>query len=129
MQNRNNMAAVLKSLRMLDSKTLEVRYHDNVQVGLPEIQDLMDDLYEFTENRPLKRLIICTEKSTMNREARAYLQNENKRHSETIIAEAVVVTSFTQKMSTNFYLSFMKNVFPSKFFTDEAKALEWLNQH
>ncbi|MES2617132.1 MAG: hypothetical protein V4613_04590 [Bacteroidota bacterium] len=123
------MASVLKSLKMIDSKTVEVRYHDNVHVGLTEIVDVMDDLYSFTENRPLKRLVICTEKSTINREARAYLQTENKKFKDIIIAEAVVVTSFTQKMSTNFYLAFMKNIFPSKFFTDEEKAIEWLKNH
>lgn len=114
---------------MIDSKTVEVRYIDNVDVGINEIVDLMDNLYAFTENRPLKRLIICSEKSTMNREARAYLQTENKKYKDNIIAEAVVVRSFTQKMSTNFYLAFMKNIFPSKFFTDEEKAIEWLKNH
>jgi hypothetical protein len=59
--------------------------------------------------------------------ARLLLQQENKDRKNTIIAEAVLVSSLTQKMTTNFYLKFIKDSYPSKFFTDYNKAKDWLN--
>lgn len=118
---------VLKSLRMLDHDTVEIHYHEAVDVSLADMEELMRSLYEFTDNKRLKRLVICTRKSTLDMKARHYLQHENKTRKDTIIAEAVVVTSLSQKMTTNFYLKFIQEIYPSRYFTDVDKAKEWLD--
>ncbi|HEY1045448.1 MAG TPA: hypothetical protein VGF79_03345, partial [Bacteroidia bacterium] len=82
--------------------------------------------YAFTDKKRLKRLVVITKNSTLELQARLLLQQENKDNSELIIAEAVLVTSLTQKMTTNFYLKFIKDIYPSRFFTDYNKAIEWL---
>ena len=41
-------------------------------------------------------------------------------------AEAYVLTSFSQKLAGNIYLSFNKPARPTKFFNSEDKAVEWL---
>lgn len=117
---------VLDSLKMLDENTVEVLYKDGVKVNLDDMKLLLLDLYTFTKNKRLKRLIIISKHSSMDIQARLYLQEENKSKKETIIAEAVVVNSLAQKMTTNFYLKFIKDIYPSKFFTDIGKAKDWL---
>ncbi len=119
-------ARVLKSLRMIDDETVEILYKDAVTVTREDMEELLGHLYYFTDGKRLKRLVVCTRNSSLEMTARHLLQEENKVRKDTIIAEAVVVTSLSQKMMTNFYLKFIQNVFPSKFFTDEQKAREWL---
>jgi hypothetical protein len=120
------LTRVLKSLRMIEKDTVEIQYHDAVDVKLEDMEELLKALYDFTGNKRLKRLVICTKHSSLDMAARHHLQNENKSRKDTIIAEAVVVTSLAQKMTTNFYLKFIEEIYPSRFFTDIEKAREWL---
>jgi len=120
------LTRVLKSLRMIDEETVEIHYQDAVDVNEEDMAELLKCLYEFTGGKRLKRLVVCTKKSSLDMKARHLLQNENKDKRDSIIAEAVVVTSLAQKMSTNFYLKFIEEIYPSRFFTDDEKAREWL---
>ncbi len=118
---------VLESISFLDEKTIEVRYKPAVNVTLDDMREILNHVYAFTQNKRLKRLIVISKDAQMELPARLFLQQENKDRQNTIIAEAVLVTSLTQKMTTNFYLKFIKDSYPSKFFTDYNKAKEWLN--
>jgi hypothetical protein len=120
---------VIESIEMIDDHTVEVRYKDAVNVSFDDMRELLDELYRITSNRPLKRLIVISKNSSLDLKARLLLQEENKDRKDKIIAEAVLVNSLTQKMTTNFYLKFIKDIYPSKFFTDYQKAIEWLNNH
>jgi hypothetical protein len=118
---------VIKSFRMIENNTVEIRYREAVEVTLEDMEELLKALSDFTGNKRLKRLVICTKNSSLQMAARHYLQQENKSLRDTIIAEAVVVTSLAQKMTTNFYLKFIEEIYPSRFFTDVEKAREWLS--
>lgn len=123
------LSNVLQSLRMINDETVEVLYRENVKVNREDMMELFQKLYSFTGNKPLKRLIVITKNSSLDLQARLLLQEENKARKDSIIAEAVVVTSLAQKMTTNFYLKFIKDIYPSRFFTDIDKAKEWLNNY
>jgi hypothetical protein len=125
MEYTNN---VLKPFYITDDKILEVLYKDDVIVTLEEMKFLLDDLYKFTGKNRLKRLIVISKNAKMDLAARIYLQEHNKDNKDLIAAEAIVVYSLTQKMTTNFYLKFIKDIYPSKFFTDIEKAREWLHK-
>lgn len=126
MEYTNN---VLKPFLITEDKILEVLYKDDVVVTLEEMKFLLDDLYKFTGKKRLKRLIIISKNAKMDLPARIYLQESNKDNKDLIAAEAIVVSSLTQKMTTNFYLKFIKDIYPSKFFTDIEKARDWLHKH
>lgn len=117
---------VLKPFLITKDKILEVHYKDDAIVTLEEIRMLLDDLYVFSKNERMKRLIVISKNAKMELAARIYLQEHNKDNKNLIAAEAIVVCSLTQKMTTNFYLKFIKDSYPSKFFTDVEKAKEWL---
>jgi hypothetical protein len=123
MKHTNN---VLKPFSISKDKILEVYYKDDAIVTLDEMKFLLDDLYIFSDRQRLKRLIVISKNAKMELPARIYLQESNKENRKLIIAEAIVVFSLTQKMTTNFYLKFIKDIYPSKFFTDTEKAKEWL---
>lgn len=120
------MPRVIESITMIDPEILEIRYKPKVDVSVEDMREILDSIYDFTGKKPLKRLIVITDGSSLQLKARLLLQEENKMRKEYIIAEAVLVNSLAQKMITNFYLKFIKDSFPSKFFTDYNKAVEWL---
>ncbi len=122
------MPRVLESIKMLDPRIVEIRYKEKVNVNVDDMREILDAIYEFTENKPVKRLVVITDGSSLDIKARVLLQEENKIRKEYILAEAVLVNSLAQKMITNFYLKFIKDSFPSKFFTDYNKAVEWLKE-
>lgn len=112
------MPRVLESIKMLDPRIVEIRYKEKVNVNVDDMREILDAIYEFTENKPVKRLVVITDGSSLDIKARVLLQEENKIRKEYILAEAVLVNSLAQKMITNFYLKFIKDSFPSKFFSD-----------
>jgi len=126
--SQETLPSVIESIAYVQPDTIEVRYKSAVTVKLDDMREILNYIYAFTQNKRVKRLIVISKDSTMELPARLLLQQENKDRKDTIIAEAVVVNSLTQKMTTNFYLKFIKDSYPSKFFTDDSKALEWLNK-
>ena len=113
-------------LQFVEGNCLLIEYLEKVHIELSDMEAILNDIKVFTALKPCKRLIIISKNSTITREARSALQEENHRDRKYIIAEAVLVNSLAQKMATNFYLNFIKDDFPSKFFTDVNKAKEWL---
>ncbi len=126
--SQDTLPSVIESIAYVQPDTIEVRYKSAVTVKLDDMREILNYIYAFTQNKRVKRLIVISKDSTMELPARLLLQQENKDRKDTIVAEAVVVNSLTQKMTTNFYLKFIKDSYPSKFFTDTNKALEWLNK-
>lgn len=118
---------VLESIDFVSPDIVELRYLPSANVSFGDMREILNHLYAFTQNKRLKRLIVISKDAQMELPARLLLQQENKDRKDTIIAEAVLVTSLTQKMTTNFYLKFIKDSYPSRFFTDYDKAIEWLN--
>lgn len=114
-------------LKFIDNNCLLIEYHEQVHIELADMEAILSSVKTFTGHQPTKRLVIISKNATIAREARAFLQEENHKDRKQIIAEAVIVNSLAQKMATNFYLSFIKDDFPSRFFTDLTKAKEWLN--
>ena len=123
----NTLPRVIESVFYLDQHTIELKFKTAAIVNLDDMREILNHIYAFTQNKRLKRLIIISKDAQLELPARLLLQEENKDRKNTIIAEAVLVTSLTQKMTTNFYLKFIKDSYPSKFFTDYNKAREWLD--
>ena len=123
----NTLPRVIESVFYLDQHTIELKFKTAAIVNLDDMREILNHIYAFTQNKRLKRLIIISKDAQLELPARLLLQEENKDRKNTIIAEAVLVTSLTQKMTTNFYLKFIKDSYPSKFFTDYSKAREWLD--
>lgn len=118
---------VLKSIKMLDDQTVEIMFKDELTFDIEGIKKSYSETKAFTGERKLKRLVISGKHTDITREARQFGLQENEKLKDLVIAEALVVHSFTQKMITNFYLKYIQKSYPAKSFTDIAKAKEWLN--
>ena len=118
---------VQKSIRMISEDIVEIAFDDNIFLDLEKIMQSFAETEAFTNGRRLKRLVISGRNTDITKEARSYGLKENERLKDQVIAEALVVHSFTQKMITNFYLKYINKSYPAKAFTDIEKAKEWLN--
>lgn len=119
---------VLQSIQMLDDSTVEVVFKDNVKIELEDIRETYHMLHEFTGGKRLKKLVVTGKQTEISKEARLFGHEESMRIREKVVAEAIVVHSLYQKMIINFYARFIKDSYPTRFFTDFGKAKNWLHQ-
>lgn len=118
--------AILETIEMLDEHTVLIKYKDNVQITAKGINDAFELLYKVTNNQKAARLVVIGKDDVITNAGRLEIAEENKRHKDLIIAEAIVVHAFYQKIKTNFYLSIIKKVYPVQCFTDIDLAKAWL---
>lgn len=70
-------------------------------------------------------LVDITEVKGADREARSYLGSEEVAAVQS--AAALIVGSPISKLVGNFFIGLNKTKFPTKLFTDEKRAMKWLN--
>lgn len=101
---------------------VEIKAHEDIDVVL--VKRIVNSIERIGEGKRFPLLIILGENTLPNAEARAYVATpESDPYAK---AEAYVINSFTQKLVANVYTSFNKPFRPTKFFTSEEKAVEWL---
>ncbi|MDI1234340.1 MAG: hypothetical protein PSX81_08665 [bacterium] len=126
----NEQAKILiKTLSMLDDRTLFLEFNDEVIIDLEAIKLIDKNCDALVAGRKLKRLVIAGKNTLITKEARVFGQVKSKEMRNIVIAEAVVVNTLPQKMVANFYFAFIKDFYPAKFFTDINKAKEWLSKY
>lgn len=125
--SRMSPKRILKSLSMLDERTVEIVFQDDVLIELEDIKETYKELHDFTGEKRLKKLVVTGKKTEITKDARLYGHRESLKIKDQVIAEAIVVHLLYQKMIINFYIMFIKDSYPTKFFTDIEKAKEWLS--
>lgn len=126
---KDSLTKNLKSLRMIDERTVEIVFVDNETVDVKGVLEIYKLLDEFTAGKRLKKLLIIGKHVEISKEARALIVEENHKRKDNIIAEAVVVNSFAQKLSANFYIMFLRKIYPTHFCISGEEAMEWLKQY
>lgn len=93
-------------------------------VEIKHVVEIVGALEEYGKGKKFP-LLITTQKYTLpSPEARAYIATaESDPYAS---AEAYVIQSFSQKLVGNVYLQFNKPARPTRIFTSEEKAIEWL---
>lgn len=128
MNNNTPLPRAFQSIRMLDENTVEVVYRENQVVTNQDVDEIYSAYDQFTEGKRLKKLMIIGKKVDISSETRFKIINNNNQRKDLIIAEAVVVHSTPQKLKVNFYIMFLKKIYPIQYFTDIEAAKEWLKQ-
>ncbi len=118
--------SIVKSLSMLDEHTVEFVLHNNIAIDQSAMISIIHHFDKFTGGRKLKRLIVIGPSTEISKEARFYWQKISNEKRNIVLAEAILVHTLAQKMIANFYFNYIKNRYPTKFFTDIDKAKEWL---
>ena len=116
----------MKSIKMFGNELVEVEYNDNVKVTVKELNQVYKLYDEVTGTNKVLKLLIIGKGTKITVAARQYIIEENIKRNESIIAEAIVVNSIAQKVSSNIYIRFIGKIYPTRFFTDVEDASEWL---
>lgn len=119
---------ILKSMHLVNPHTVELEYVDSEINNCEGVKRMNKSLDKVAHGRILKRLLIFNKHTEISKQCRAMLVKENMLRRNKISAEAIVVHSFSQKLSMLFYSIFLQNTYPVRLFTDREQAEEWLEQ-
>jgi hypothetical protein len=118
--------------KVLENYTVSLRSDGIIQVDIkPEVEITVEEIKagvavieEIGGGLKYPILFLAGEYSLPSDQARSFLA---KSTSKTFaLAEAYVIHSFSQKIVGNFYLKVNKPKRPTKIFTNEDEAIEWL---
>jgi len=102
----------------------QVKITGNVDIDVTHVKQIVSMLAEIGGKRKFPLLIMSGEFTLPTPEARAYIATpESDPYAS---AEAYLIKSFSQRLVGNVYLSFNKPARPTRLFTDETKAVDWL---
>lgn len=94
-----------------------------------EVEDGVENLAavrKLTNDKPYLVLSDGRVNARVSPEARAF--SASAEASRNRVAEAMLVNSVATRLTANFYIRFNKPLTPTRIFTDEQKAIEWLKK-
>jgi len=95
------------------------------QHTLEDAKENIEAVRLLAKGRRVPVLVDITEVKGADREARAYLASEEVAVVQS--AAALIVGSPISKLVGNFFIGLNKTTFPTRLFTDEKRAVKWLN--
>jgi len=96
----------------------------NLEQAKQHIAILKSELKDYL---PLPALIDLKDMKSTKKELRDYMSGDEL--TAIITATAIITGSGLSKIVGNLFLSFSRPQIPTKLFSDEAKAVEWLQQY
>jgi hypothetical protein len=105
-------------------RILRIEFANDVYVELEDTIQIHEACEMLTKGEKYLKLVVANGtliSSKATRSYRAILKDNDGR-----IAEALVYRSFGNKIVFNFYITFHKPKVPTKLFSTEEKAMEWL---
>lgn len=116
----------LSHIGVRDDGILEFRYRDGVYLQIEDAENLIHAALDLVGDRvPLPTIVYLGEVRGSTRESREYMaySDENQRLSSRV---ALVVTSRVGRMLVNLLFGLSPPRIPTRAFTDDAAALDWL---
>lgn len=95
------------------------------QHTLEDAKENIEAVRALANGRRVPVLVDITEVKGADREARAYLASEEVATVQS--AAALIVGSPISKLVGNFFIGLNKTKFPTRLFTNEKRAMKWLN--
>lgn len=122
-------------MKKITTRTAEIAYDELTRIVKVKIINgseigLADALQNYQATKKLtkeQRFLVMVDGRvplSVTREARAF--SAQAKQNEGRIAEAYIVTSIANKLLANFYIRVNKPKIPTRTFSDEASAIEWL---
>lgn len=114
----------ISSITLLDHCTVEIRVEKDQEIDLETAISITNSIGELGNGRRLFYLTVFGERTVPSKQARDFFISEiGSRYK---MAEAIVVTSLSQKMVFNFMINVERPSVRTKLFTDENEAKNWL---
>jgi hypothetical protein len=111
----------------LDNNTyLRVNVLGNVEISVEDVKAIAQSCKEAGGGKAYPLLIKVDKYTLPSAEARKFIaQADSNPYAK---AEAYVISDLPQRIVGNFFLKFDKPARPTKIFTNEEEAMEWLKQ-
>ena len=106
------------------TRILKVKIIGNSEIGLADALQNYEATKKLTKEDRFLVLVDGRVPLSVSREARAY--SAQARNNEGRIAEAFIVTSTANKLLANFYINVNKPKIPTRCFSNEEDAVQWL---
>ena len=101
-----------------------VRISPEVEITLAAMKAIMAVQGEMAGRRKIPSLVDMREIRSSTREARVYTAGEAGQ--KLYLAAALLIASPVGRMLGNVFINFSRPRYPTRLFTSEAKAIEWL---
>jgi len=113
------------SAAMRSDGLLQITVQPGTNTTVADIKEVVIAVGKVSKGLRYPLLIIAGKDATLDTEAMTYMaKGDTDPYS---VAEAYLISSISQKLLGNFYLSFNKPVKPTRIFTDKAEAEKWLS--
>jgi hypothetical protein len=115
----NTMSATLR-----DDGLIQLTVQPNTNTTVADIKEAVEAIAKVGKGQRYPLLIIAGKDATLGTDAMTFMARPDT--DPYSIAEAYLISSISQKLLGNFYLSFNKPDKPTRIFTDKADAENWL---
>ncbi|MFT3837346.1 MAG: STAS/SEC14 domain-containing protein [Myxococcaceae bacterium] len=113
------------AILVFDGSLMRVTYRAEADVTQADAREHMDLMRELTQGQRVKVLVDTRNMRSLGREARAIYASEESRGYTACCA--LLVGSPVSRVLGSFFLGFNKPLYPTKLFTSDVDALEWMN--
>lgn len=93
-------------------------------VEVDELKSIFTAINDAEGDDKYRLLVTADDKASLSPEAREYASSAES--SDRIVADAVVVQSYSHEMTANFFIRFNKPSRPTQLFKNRDEAYEWL---
>ena len=109
----------------MEDEILRATFSENLEMNLDIAKHCVNERIKFSKGKNYLCLIDMRNLKSVTKEARDYMGTEG---AKLIIAGALLIGSALTRMLGNIFLLLNKPLVPSKLFTNEKEAKEWLMQ-
>jgi len=114
----------ISTVELMENNLLQINVDSNAIILAEDIAELSDAYYKIGNGKKFKKLIIFGDYTLVDLDAMKL--SSTIEGSKYEIAEAYVIKSMAQHILGNFYLHVIKPLNPTKFFTNQTEAQNWL---
>lgn len=116
------------SFRYRNNNLIEVVFFDEVLVEYKNMKDNIKTLEIISQEKKLSRLIVLNEFTDFNMESIQLLIDENRKRKSSIISEAIIVKSISNRLVANYYYQQNKKFYKIKLFENATNAKKWIEE-
>ena len=113
-------------ITIVAERIFKVTPFEGIELDANDVYEMRKLYLNFSEGRPFAVLLDAANNFTPTDKARELLAT--KEFAEKRVAAAFVTRTLANKIVGNFFIKFNRPVSPTKLFTDEIAALEWLKE-
>ncbi len=112
-------------IQQRDDDIIRFEIHEEKVISVQDIKDMTEIVGIWGQGKKFYNLIVMPDMENIPFDVRQYTAGEER--SRFSLADAFVIPSIAMQVIGNFYLRFHKPFLPTKLFSSERTAIEWLD--